>query len=635
MSGSTTTLTNCTVSGNSALGSWAGGIFNGGTLNLRSSTVTLNRLGGHGVSAAQGSGGINSSGNGSVLLRNSIVAGNIHDVTPADIFYSPDCDDGGNNVILSEGHSIVGNANQCGALVDGLNGDRIGTSGAVIDAMLGPLADNGGLTLTHALLATSPASDAADPATPGSGGTACPATDQRGETRPAGIACDVGSVESGGGSAGVDVDAVKPAVGGNAGTVQAHVYGSGFVAGATVTLVRAGFADVVGTLTSVGVSMITTSLDLRGVAPGTWSVVVENPDASSATLADAFTIAAGGGADLWATILLPRGFLQGRFQSIYVIYGNRGTVDAYGVPLWLSFPDELEFHVPFPVSPPPAQAGQVATDWTRVAIDAPIPPPEDRDSFPFLLPVVPAGSTGALKLRIKSPPGPEFCQGDECVGPGRLPFRVTADIGTPYFKPDLSAEVVALYVSRAKELAAPDDGTVVFPSDAVIEAYVRTQLAGVVANGSEDSAAGGYPPIYSQTQLLVDTAQFIADASTTALAPASVRYWLARLFDGLGGRSAEARLNDGDCGPFTNDKFCELPHDRHAPPPPPPCTFPKFLRVCNTDPPVIKCDRFNFVDEEYVFVPCKPKNKEDRDLVGSSIRTTRSVPAERAASSTG
>ena len=126
---------------------------------------------------------------------------------------------------------------------------------------------------------------------------------------------------------------------------------------------------------------------------------------------------------------------------------------------------------------------------------------------------------------------------------------MTADIGTPYFQPDLSAEVVALYVSRAKELAAPDDGTVVFPSDAAIEAYVRTQLAGVVANGSEDSVAGGYPPVYSQTQLLVDTAQFIANASTTALAPASVRYWLARLFDNLGGRTAEARLVDPDCDP--------------------------------------------------------------------------------------
>ena len=44
------------------------------------------------------------------------------------------------------------------------------------DALLGPLADNGGPTWTHALLAGSPAIGAANPA-------AAPATDQRGYGR--------------------------------------------------------------------------------------------------------------------------------------------------------------------------------------------------------------------------------------------------------------------------------------------------------------------------------------------------------------------------------------------------------------------------------------------------------------------
>ena len=56
------------------------------------------------------------------------------------------------------------------------------------DALLGPLADNGGPTLTHALLAGSPAIDIADAG-------ACPATDQRGVTRPQGAGCDVGAFE--------------------------------------------------------------------------------------------------------------------------------------------------------------------------------------------------------------------------------------------------------------------------------------------------------------------------------------------------------------------------------------------------------------------------------------------------------
>ena len=54
--------------------------------------------------------------------------------------------------------------------------------------MIGPLVDNGGPTLTHALQAGSPAIDAADDAV-------CPATDQRGVDRPQGAACDVGAYE--------------------------------------------------------------------------------------------------------------------------------------------------------------------------------------------------------------------------------------------------------------------------------------------------------------------------------------------------------------------------------------------------------------------------------------------------------
>jgi len=56
------------------------------------------------------------------------------------------------------------------------------------DPMLGPLANNGGLTLTHALLADSPAIDAAH-------GDYCLATDQRGAPRPRGAACDIGAFE--------------------------------------------------------------------------------------------------------------------------------------------------------------------------------------------------------------------------------------------------------------------------------------------------------------------------------------------------------------------------------------------------------------------------------------------------------
>lgn len=53
----------------------------------------------------------------------------------------------------------------------------------------GALANNGGFTQTHALLAGSPAIDAGT-------NTGCPATDQRGVSRPQGTFCDIGSYEA-------------------------------------------------------------------------------------------------------------------------------------------------------------------------------------------------------------------------------------------------------------------------------------------------------------------------------------------------------------------------------------------------------------------------------------------------------
>jgi hypothetical protein len=60
--------------------------------------------------------------------------------------------------------------------------------------LLGPLKDNGGFSWTHAITSASPATDAGNNAV-------CPATDQRGRTRPAlgkaggGVTCDIGAYE--------------------------------------------------------------------------------------------------------------------------------------------------------------------------------------------------------------------------------------------------------------------------------------------------------------------------------------------------------------------------------------------------------------------------------------------------------
>ena len=71
------------------------------------------------------------------------------------------------------------------------NGAGARTARALNGNLIGP-------TQTHALLAGSPAVERGNPATPGSGGNACEATDQRGVSRTQALAgpCDIGAYEA-------------------------------------------------------------------------------------------------------------------------------------------------------------------------------------------------------------------------------------------------------------------------------------------------------------------------------------------------------------------------------------------------------------------------------------------------------
>jgi len=134
-------MVNSTVSGNST-GSGStrgGGIYSGNFMTLTNCTVTGNTdfFNFHGVTFTN-----------TLNIRNTILARN----GPSGA--GPDIDGGFDTpTVTSQGHNIIGNA---GSLT-GFNGpgDQVG-----VDPLLGPLANNGGKTFTHALQSTSPALDA-------------------------------------------------------------------------------------------------------------------------------------------------------------------------------------------------------------------------------------------------------------------------------------------------------------------------------------------------------------------------------------------------------------------------------------------------------------------------------------------
>jgi hypothetical protein len=154
---------------------FGGGITSNLSATLVNSLVTNNSAGGgsaisNGIPGAGFGGGLDHGG--AAFFQHaeySIVAGN----QPNDCRFP----------ITSDGHNWESQTT-CG-FTDPSDQQDIGTS----LSLLGPLADNGGPTLTHALTGSTPI-DAGDNST-------CPRTDQRGNLRPIDGLCDIGAFESG------------------------------------------------------------------------------------------------------------------------------------------------------------------------------------------------------------------------------------------------------------------------------------------------------------------------------------------------------------------------------------------------------------------------------------------------------
>jgi beta-glucanase (GH16 family) len=166
------TITNSTISANTATGWHGGAIFQtDGDITITNSTIANNIAPDWAPSTLF----IGQFGGGFVptlTLTNTIITGN--QWYACEKFAS-----GTVGNVVSNGTNLVQDDSCNPAASDLITGV----------AMIGPLVDNGGPTLTHALLPASPAIDAANDAN-------CPATDQRGVPRPQGARCDIGSYEA-------------------------------------------------------------------------------------------------------------------------------------------------------------------------------------------------------------------------------------------------------------------------------------------------------------------------------------------------------------------------------------------------------------------------------------------------------
>ena len=172
-------LLNSTVSGNQAFADGGGIRIWSGSATIEHTTITDNLADADNNDAGSG-GGLVVTEFGSAVVLNSIISGNYRMASAAEVE-----DDVDGMLSDDSSYNLIGIG---GGLTDGVNGNIVG----VTDPRLAPLADNGGPTWTHALLADSPAIDAADPAS-------LATIDQRGAARPlvgiSSLRSDIGAFE--------------------------------------------------------------------------------------------------------------------------------------------------------------------------------------------------------------------------------------------------------------------------------------------------------------------------------------------------------------------------------------------------------------------------------------------------------
>ena len=170
--GGTSTLTNVTISGNQTADDGGGmEAFIGATAILNNVTIANNTADSDASGTGNGGGLARTGANAVINMTNTLIAGNTDRGGQ-----SPDCFING-AALVSQGNNLIQDLTGCGFTAAG--GDKLN-----LNPLIGPLADNGGTTFTHALLAGSPALNGAGPG-------AAPA-DQRGAPRSA---PDIGSYE--------------------------------------------------------------------------------------------------------------------------------------------------------------------------------------------------------------------------------------------------------------------------------------------------------------------------------------------------------------------------------------------------------------------------------------------------------
>jgi hypothetical protein len=274
---STLSITNSTLAGNSATqtsGHGGGALCNFGT-GARATVINCTVSG----NTTQNQGGGLANDGGSLILGNTIVAGNTASVGP-----------GISGAVTSRGHDLIGDGSGSTGLVNGVHGDQVGTSASPISPLLGPLQDNGGPTATFALLPGSPAIDAGDSSVAVNAQGKALTTDQRSFSRLSNGTVDIGAFE-------VQTFVVSTLNDGGTGSLRSALANADLAGGSDIMFVVNGTIALATALPD-----ITRSVQVLG--PGAGLLTVQRSLAPGMAAFRIFTVDAPQGAIQDVTVLL-------------------------------------------------------------------------------------------------------------------------------------------------------------------------------------------------------------------------------------------------------------------------------------------------------------------------------------------
>ncbi|MDX1907606.1 MAG: PQQ-binding-like beta-propeller repeat protein [Bacteroidia bacterium] len=203
---------------------------------------------------------------------------------------------------------------------------------------------------------------------------------------------------------------ISPQSGGNTGDVTVSIYGGGFRDGLRVILRAPGLPDIVGidSLTAVfGGVQAKTTFNLRNQVAGMRDVLIISA-ADTQFIAGGFEVLEGGRAGVWAEILVPPAMRVPRsadkptYYNLVVNFGNSGSVDAEGVPIWVAIDTSIIVHqLGFKWVPQqPGMGSPADTALQFVQVDTVFGTAFGANIYVMIVPRIPAGTQAYLTMQV-------------------------------------------------------------------------------------------------------------------------------------------------------------------------------------------------------------------------------------------